>query len=583
MTALEPPREPVPRPSRFRVRWRFGLAVLLAAALASAAAPRPAAAMDLLGSACGLVAHAPGLGESCKLATKGLGLASRVAKKLLAGHVGGAATTVVSGVASDAASSGLAALSGWAADGARFALMETARLISATTAPRLAAPWFTRVYWRTAGIAVLLTLPFLFAAAVQALIRSDLALLVRAAFGHLPLAMLGVAVGAQITALLLAATDELCHLVSGAAGNAAPAFLGRAATAITALSLSSRSPFLAFLVAVFTVVGAIVLWMELLMRDATVYVIVVMLPLAFAALVWPARRVWTIRAVELLVALVLSKLAIVAVLTLGGAALAQSQTAAGFLVGLVLLVLGVFAPWAMLKLLPLTELASAAAGHLRSDAGNARAAGGLAVELAGGAHGWASATTARMRHDAGFGEDSAGTAAQEQLGHLRAGPVNASHEQPGAGARPSPGSPADPQAGRVTAPAAPGPNSLPGESPGSVDGMSTASSDGAGPAATRLPGGEAAAPADAGAVSPGGEVSGRETPGERLPGLSAIWQAPNFGWRTLELGPGMDSDTEPLWTPPGASEPPGASDPPAGDPAGGLEPPDRQGPEGAPE
>ena len=70
--------------------------------------------------------------------------------------------------------------------------------------------------------------------------------------------------------------------------------------------------------------GALVLWLELLMREAAVYVVVLMLPLAFAAMVWPARRVWAIRAVELLVALILSKFAIVAVLTLGGAALGQS-------------------------------------------------------------------------------------------------------------------------------------------------------------------------------------------------------------------------------------------------------------------
>ena len=57
-----------------------------------------------------------------------------------------------------------------------------------------------------------------------------------------------------------------------------------------------------------------VLWLELLMREAAVYVIVLMLPLVFAALVWPARRVWAVRAVELLVALILSKFAIVAVL-----------------------------------------------------------------------------------------------------------------------------------------------------------------------------------------------------------------------------------------------------------------------------
>src|ERR1700732_2611210 len=96
-----------------------------------------------------------------------------------------------------------------------------------------------------------------------------------------------------------------------------------------------------------------------------------MLPLAFAALVWPARRIWAIRAVELLIALILSKFAIVAVLTLGSAALGHSSWTgvSGQLVGLVLLLLGVFTPWALLELLPPHELASGAVGSLRSASG----------------------------------------------------------------------------------------------------------------------------------------------------------------------------------------------------------------------
>ena len=101
-----------------------------------------------------------------------------------------------------------------------------------------------------------------------------------------------------------------------------------------------------------------------MVRAAAVYVIVLMLPLAFAAFVWPARRVWAVRSVELLVALILSKFVIVAVLSLGGAAFSQSvhHSVAGMLAGVALLALAGFAPWALLRLLPMTELASAAAG-----------------------------------------------------------------------------------------------------------------------------------------------------------------------------------------------------------------------------
>ncbi len=77
------------------------------------------------------------------------------------------------------------------------------------------------------------------------------------------------------------------------------------------------------IVGLFAVMAALALALELMVREAAVYVVVLMLPLAFAALVWPARRVWAVRLVELLVSLILSKFVIVAVLSLAGAALAS--------------------------------------------------------------------------------------------------------------------------------------------------------------------------------------------------------------------------------------------------------------------
>src|SRR5207245_11675527 len=134
--------------------------------------------------------------------------------------------------------------------------------------------------------------------------------------------------------------------------------------AIAALSALFRSPFLAFLIALFTVGAALMLWIELLVREAGVYVIVLMLPIAFAAFVWPARRIWAIRSVELLLALILSKFVIVAVLSLGGAALGHglSDGLSNALAGVVMLSLGAFAPWALLRLVPLAEMATSAGG-----------------------------------------------------------------------------------------------------------------------------------------------------------------------------------------------------------------------------
>lgn len=362
-----------------RARWVLAVAAALALALWLRSAP----------------ASAGVIGPACRAAGT---LNAMVGQACSGGAMSGGVGSAVGGASNALAAFALGTVVAWTTGGARLALSETSKLLAASTRPRLQAPWFSRVYWRVAAIAALLTLPFLFAAAVQALLRSDLALLLRAAFGYLPLAMLGVAVAAQVTALLLSVTDELCSLVSAAAGNAAPGFLSRAGRAIVALSLGSGSPFLAFVIGAFTVAGAVALWTELLIRDAAVYVIVVMLPLAFAALVWPARRVWALRGVEMLVALILAKLAVVTVLTLGGAAL-ESVTVAGFLAGFVLLMLAVFAPWAMLRLVPVAELAAGAAGGLRGEAMRGSGASAAAHFVGGAAHSWLAATLGQMRRE----------------------------------------------------------------------------------------------------------------------------------------------------------------------------------------
>jgi hypothetical protein len=201
---------------------------------------------------------------------------------------------------------------------------------------------------------------------VQALIRSDLAMLARAAFGYLPLALLAVGIAAPLTMLLLSGSDEMSALVASASGHTGASFLDRAGGLAGAVSLLGGNLFVSFFVALLTAAATIALWAELLIRDAAVYVIVLMLPLFFAAMVWPARRIWAARAVELLVALILSKFVIVAVLTLGGAALGHALVPgpASVLTGMTLVMLAAFSPWALMRLLPLHELAGAAAGGL---------------------------------------------------------------------------------------------------------------------------------------------------------------------------------------------------------------------------
>jgi hypothetical protein len=342
--------------------------VLATGAIAAGGAPAAAVAAPQRGlvRTHGVICKAAGLisglvGTACKVVSHPKTVIT-VGKKLLSGDPGGALKGLLgSGTKAAGAAVGLAAVAAWVTGGAHAALRTTAKLIDESARPNLQSTWFSSAYWRVAAVSGLLTLPFLFAAAIQALLRSDMTLLGRAAFGYLPLGMLAVGVAAPITMLLLAASDEMSAIVASASANAGGTFLGH-----VSVLAAAANPFVAFFVALLTVAGAVALWLELLVREAAVYVIVLMLPLFFAAMVWPARRIWAVRAVELLIALILSKFAIVAVLELGGAALqhAASLSITSLLAGLTLVLLAAFSPWALLRLLPLHELASAAAAGL---------------------------------------------------------------------------------------------------------------------------------------------------------------------------------------------------------------------------
>ncbi|HWF49279.1 MAG TPA: hypothetical protein VG294_01440 [Solirubrobacteraceae bacterium] len=368
---------------RRRVAATLGLALVICA-LAPTSASAGFNPLDAFCTVAGDTLAPKWLATGCKLVAhprKVLGIVKKVVavgKKLGSGQPGGALETITGGAGKAAPALGLASIVTWVLGGAAFALHETATLLGKTTNPELGAAWFSSTYLHMAAIATLLTLPFLFAAAVQSLMRSDLAMLARAAFGYLPLAMLAIGIAIPLTTLLLAASDGLSGTIEQAAGGQGTAFLVKSSVLLGGLTALAHSPFVAFLIGFFVAAGALVLWLELVLREVAVYVIVLTLPIVFAAFVWPARRVWAIRAVEVLVALILAKLAIVSVLALGAGALdhaTKSASIVSLVAGIALVTLGAFAPWVLVKLMPLGELAAAAAGPLRGQFTSARQEG----------------------------------------------------------------------------------------------------------------------------------------------------------------------------------------------------------------
>jgi len=326
----------------------------------------------------------------CPAAAGALGGTGLGAVCNVAGSVTGSVGSVVGSAVGFGVGSVLDAVSSWVTGGAAWLLTQIGGVLSTTTAVDLGAPWFRSHYATMAGLAGVVVVPLLLLGVLQALYRQSAAMLLRSVLVHVPLAVLLTAVAVSLVQVGLAVTDALCAAVSQGAGLDTGHFLGTVTDALgpaQAAQPGGAPTFVLFLGGIAVVIGAVLVWLELLLRSAAVYVAVLFLPLALAGLAWPAISHWARRLVDTLAALVLSKLVIVSVLSLAAGALAggtgsnpagASGPGGGFasvLGGAALLLLAAFAPWSLFRLLPFLE--AGAVGHLEGLTQRARHQAGI--------------------------------------------------------------------------------------------------------------------------------------------------------------------------------------------------------------
>ena len=265
----------------------------------------------------------------------------------------------------------LSGISQWVASGAEWLLGQIGDVLVATTTIDVGATWFRTHYGQMTALAGVVILPLLLVSTIQAVVRQNPGQLVRTFLVQLPLALLLAVVAIQVVILSLSATDAMSDAVAGGTGADVTSLLSGVTTGLAAAAADPTiASFVLLLIALLIAVAAFVLWIELLIRAAAVYVAVLFLPLALATLVWPAVSHWCRRLVETLAALILSKFVIVATLSLAAGAVSSGTAGggahgAGFssvLAGGALLVMATFVPFAILRLIPAVE--AGAVGHL---------------------------------------------------------------------------------------------------------------------------------------------------------------------------------------------------------------------------
>jgi hypothetical protein len=270
-------------------------------------------------------------------------------------------------------------ITNWIAKGCVQLLGFVWAVMDRTSSPQLDSEWFsgtaTSPYQVAARIGGLVLLAFFFIAIAHGVATGDVGGVLRRAFADLPLTVFVMLALVTLTQAAVGLTDAMSDSIwLGMRANAVTVFdgIGRITTTVPG------GTFLAPLVLLVLMVALLFLWFVLMLRDALIYLVVV-LAIAFAlpGMVWPALRGMARHTVELLAALILAKPVIALALSVGVGALggvgATGTPGDGVIdnglaefgtlvVGIITFGLAAFMPYLVYRLLPVVAAATVAAG-----------------------------------------------------------------------------------------------------------------------------------------------------------------------------------------------------------------------------
>jgi hypothetical protein len=275
-----------------------------------------------------------------------------------------------------AASSPIQGLADWVGDMAAWVLEGMWTLMVTTTMVDLTSDSYTRVYALVFGIAVLVMLLFFLLQVITGMIRRDPGALGRGVLG-LGKSVLGSFVLVMLTALLLEITDQLCEGLVQAAGTTMEQVGHRLTVMVTGIAISNVvigvGPLLALFLTGLAFSAAFAVWISLLVRSALILVAIALGPLALAGATWDATRGWVSKWATFVVALIVSKLVMVLIFLIATEQMsapieADIASVAEPLTGIVLLMVGAFAPYLTYKLIGFVGLDLWATMTTESDA-----------------------------------------------------------------------------------------------------------------------------------------------------------------------------------------------------------------------
>jgi hypothetical protein len=268
----------------------------------------------------------------------------------------------VCNVAGDAAGAVVTAPFDWLATGmagaAAWMFASVWQVIDTTTFVDVTSGEYTKVYNIIFGVAVFVMLGFFMLQVIGGMIRREPAALTRAALG-LAKSILGSFVALALLGTALEIADQLCIGIVNAAGTNMNEMGDKVAVLADGLSaINLASPGAGAIVTIFlaslAVVGAMVVWMSLLIRKALLLIAIVFAPIALAGSSWDHTRNWVGRWASFVIAMILSKVVLVVIFLLATAQVSAPidsdlESVSQPMAGVVLMLMAGFAPYLTYK------------------------------------------------------------------------------------------------------------------------------------------------------------------------------------------------------------------------------------------
>ncbi|MGE0138529.1 MAG: hypothetical protein AB7R77_11980 [Ilumatobacteraceae bacterium] len=250
-------------------------------------------------------------------------------------------------------------------------------------------PALTPIRRTVLGMSMALVLALFFLAILRSLAAGEPGAIIRAVLVDVPVALFTTVASVSVAWVLIRVVDQASLAVTGDVATA----MGRFSAALSTVDMLTGAGLLGIIFGLLFVVGAILVWLQLLVRSAMLYILIVLAPLGFATRAHPTTRPIARRTIEMGVALILSKFAVAVAFGVGAAAIDSSNGVAtsegvdltGMMTGVAVMLMAAFMPWVIWKAIPVVEAAAVTAGVERSPGRAATTAASLGVAVGVGA------------------------------------------------------------------------------------------------------------------------------------------------------------------------------------------------------